>query len=160
MSALTIHDLQKHFFKAGTVVSLCTRPARLAPVIFTEELEAISGKGLIGDRYQNNGSRQVTLIAQESLMAASSFLSKLVSPADVRRNIVTKEINLLALKGKRFQIGTAIFEFSGECHPCSRMEVNLGVGGYNALRGNGGITARIIRTGIIKVGDNIMPLPE
>jgi MOSC domain-containing protein YiiM len=158
MSALTIEDLQKHFFKAGTVVSLCTRPARLAPVIFANELEAISGKGLIGDRYQSNGARQVTLIAEENLNAASSYLNKPIGHGEVRRNIVTNGINLLALKGKRFRIGTAMFEFTGECHPCSRMEINLGVGGYNAMRGNGGITARIVETGIIKVGDKIVPI--
>jgi MOSC domain-containing protein YiiM len=73
----------------------------------------------------------------------------------VRRNIVVEGLNLLALKGKRFVMGNAILEYSGECHPCSRMEANLGPGGYNALRGHGGITAKIVSTGLIKLGDLI-----
>jgi MOSC domain-containing protein YiiM len=64
-------------------------------------------------------------------------------------------INLLALKGKVFRVGEAVFEYSGECHPCSRMEESLGSGGYNAMRGHGGITAKVIKDGIIGLGDAV-----
>ena len=79
-----------------------------------------------------------------------------IDPALVRRNIVVRGINLGSLKGKRFQIGTATLEYSGECHPCSRMEESLGFGGYNAMRGHGGITARVIAGGIIRTGDSVI----
>jgi MOSC domain-containing protein YiiM len=59
----------------------------------------------------------------------------------------------LSLKDKIFSIGEAVFEYSGECHPCSRMEINLGKGGYNATRGHGGITAKVLKSGLIKIGD-------
>lgn len=72
-----------------------------------------------------------------------------------RRNILVSGINLLSLKGKQFQIGDAVFEYSGECHPCSRMEEALGKGGYNAMRGHGGITARVINSGSLKVTDAV-----
>ena len=81
-----------------------------------------------------------------------------IDPALTRRNIVVQGLNLLTLKGKKFRIGEALFEYSGECQPCSRMEENLGIGGYNAMRGHGGITARILETGLIRVNDELVPL--
>jgi MOSC domain-containing protein YiiM len=78
-----------------------------------------------------------------------------VAPELLRRNLVTRGINLLALKDRRFRIGAALLEGSGECAPCSRMEETFGPGGYNAVRGHGGITARVIRGGTVRVGDPI-----
>ena len=62
----------------------------------------------------------------------------------------------MALKGRRFRIGTAVLEGSGDCAPCSQMEEALGTGGYNAVRGHGGITARIIESGSVTIGDVVL----
>lgn len=95
-----------------------------------------------------------------SLKNVASYLNKEeIDLALARRNIIVQGINLLSLKGKRFEIGGALFEYSGECHPCSRMAENLGEGGYNAMRGNGGITAKVLRGGLIRVGDTLKPIP-
>ena len=92
----------------------------------------------------------------EHLAAAASILDiEQVHPGLTRRNIVVQGINLLSLKGKKFKIGAATLELSDECHPCSRMEENLGPGGYNAMRGHGGWCAIVIDGGAIKVGDAI-----
>ncbi len=61
-------------------------------------------------------------------------------------------LNLLALKDRRFRLGEAILDTSGECHPCPRMEEILGTGGYNAMRGQG-IAAPVLRSGEIAVSD-------
>lgn len=117
----------------------------------------------MGDRYKTktNGARQVTLVDAAALETIAAYLRRgRIDPAFLRRNIVVKGINLLALKNKRFMVGDAIMEYSGECHPCSKMEVALGTGGYNAMRGHGGITARIIRSGKIEVGDEVQVVPE
>lgn len=103
----------------------------------------------------------MTLFQAEHLATIASHIGRSeVLPADLRRNVVTRGINLLALKDKRFQIGSAVLETTGECHPCSRMEEILGIGGYNAVRGLGGITARIVQSGTVNVGDELVALPH
>jgi MOSC domain-containing protein YiiM len=81
-----------------------------------------------------------------------------IDPATLRRNICVSGLNLLALKEKQFQIGDAVLEYTGQCHPCSFMEETFGEGGYNAMRGHGGITARIIKSGLIKLNDSVSTL--
>lgn len=153
-------DLQNHFSKPGRVVLIQIRRKRLEPVDRLAEVTAVAGVGLEGDRYSSkDGDRQVTLIQKEHLENASSFLGRPVAADLVRRNIVVEGLNLLALKGKKFQVGETILEYTGECHPCSRMETNLGRGGYNAMRGHGGITARILQGGVIREGDPVVAVP-
>lgn len=146
--------------RSGQVVWLGIRPRRREPVRAVETAEFDAAGGVIGDRYARvAGARQVTLIQAEHLDAIASHLGRLsVVPADLRRNVVTRGLNLLALKEKRFRIGSAILETTGECHPCSRMEEILGTGGYNAVRGLGGITARIVEGGTVNVGDTLSPI--
>jgi MOSC domain-containing protein YiiM len=146
-----------NYVQAGKVIYISVRPQRLQPVKTLIKVVALRDKGLEGDRYNSSGSRQVTLIQSEHLTAVASFLGKKkVDPSLTRRNIVVKGINLLSLKDKIFKIGEAVFEYSGECHPCSRMEQSLGSGGYNAMRGHGGITAKVLQDGVIKVGDAVI----
>ena len=123
-----------------------------------DSVDAQPGEGLLGDRYHGKpeSKRQVTLIQAEHIAAAASFLGKeSIDPALLRRNIVVKGINLLALKDHKFRIGEVLLEYTGPCHPCSRMEEALGEGGYNAMRGHGGITARVLEGGRICVGDKV-----
>ncbi len=133
------------------------RPARRAPVRVAVHALLVPGTGLEGDRYAGTGraARQVTVIAAEDLNAIGAFLGRAVDPVELRRNLVVAGVNLHALKGRRFRIGPALLEWSGECHPCSRMEEVLGQGGYNAMRMRGGITARVIEGGAIATGDAV-----
>jgi MOSC domain-containing protein YiiM len=144
--------------KPGRVVWISVRPERRVPVKSLTEVEAIQNKGLAGDHYRGTATsnRHVTLIQAEHLAAVASFMNlPELDPGLVRRNIVVQGINLLALKDKQFYLGEALLEMTGLCHPCSQMEEILGEGGYNAMRGHGGITARIIRSGKIRVGDEV-----
>lgn len=145
----------------GRVAWIGVRTAHRAPVLPVEWVLAEPGRGLAGDHYQGRraGKRQVTLIQAEHIAAVASFVGRpTVAPELLRRNVVTEGINLLALKEKRFRVGAAVLEYTGECHPCSRMEESLGTGGYNAMRGHGGINARIVVGGKIRLGDEVVVL--
>jgi MOSC domain-containing protein YiiM len=155
---MTLNELLASLPQAGTVRWIGVRPARRAALTVVDVVEAWPATGLAGDRCSGSADsrRQVTLIQFEHLEVIGELLRRPpIDPALLRRNIVVSGINLLALKGARFRIGTAIFEGTGGCHPCSRMEEGLGAGGYNAMRGHGGITARVIEAGLIRVGDEV-----
>ncbi|MCP9767402.1 MOSC domain-containing protein [Lacihabitans sp. LS3-19] len=150
--------LFENFTQIGEVVWMGLRPATRKEMKAIEEVN-VTETGLEGDRATKNSpanKRQVTLIQKEHLAAVASFLGKEnIDPSLTRRNIVVKGINLNALKGRQFKIGEAILEMTGFCYPCSRMEQNLGKGGFNAMRGHGGITCRVIKTGKILLGDKM-----
>ena len=142
----------------GEVAWIGVRRERRAPVSPVDSATLVAGYGILGDHYRTlrNGPRQVTLIAGEDLAAMAGFLGvDAVRPEQLRRNIVTRGVNLLALKDRRFRIGGALLQGSGECAPCGLMETTLGPGGYNAARGRGGITARVLDDGEVRIGDTI-----
>ena len=142
----------------GRVEWIGIRPSRGEAMVALESVQVIFDSGLEGDRFKGRpGSpRQVTLIQQEHLAVIAACLGhESVDPALLRRNIVVSGINLLALKDKHFQVGDTMLEFTGPCHPCSKMERSLGAGGYNAMRGHGGITARVHEAGVIQVSDAV-----
>ena len=148
--------LMANFPRRGKLEWIGIRAERRAPVASVAQAEAIAGYGLAGDHYasKSNGKRQVTLIQAEHLEALAKILGKSEVRADgVRRNLMVSGINLFALRERRFRVGEVLLEGAGTCDPCSRMEEVLGAGGYNAMRGHGGIICRIIESGKMRVGD-------
>lgn len=153
---MTIKSLSQQFPRSGTLVWIGIRPARKQTLLTPENIMADSTQGLIGDRYSGrSGKRQVTLFQQEHIQAIEAYTSQVIAPEIFRRNLLIQGINLLSLKGQLFRIGEARLQMTGLCHPCSQMEQALGVGGYNAMRGHGGITARIVSGGLISLGDQL-----
>lgn len=153
-----LHALMTQFPRAGTVRWIGLRPARDVPMQVVETAEAVAGKGLRGDRYASgSGKRGITLIQAEHLPAIAALAGlDHVEPATLRRNVVVSGLPVIALKGQRFRIGSALFEGVESADPCSRMEAALGPGGYNAMRGHGGLCARILEDGTFRVGDAVM----
>lgn len=151
--------------RPGSVTWIGARPARHAALSALDVVTISREAGVVGDHYSGRpradgkgGNRQVTLIQAEDLEAIASYLGRAVTPEDLRRNLVVSGINLRALKDRRFQVGEVVLEATGDCHPCSRMEEILGPGGYNAVRGHGGITARVIEGGQVRLGDPVTAL--
>ena len=153
---MIIKDLLNFLPQHGTVEWIGLRPYRKAELEVVDHVEVSVENGFKDDHYSKKyGDRMVTLIQLEHLESVSKILKiKEIDPKLSRRNIVVSGINLLALHNRKFHLGDeVILQGTGYCHPCSRMEQNLGAGGYNAMRGHGGITAKIIAGGIISLGD-------
>jgi MOSC domain-containing protein YiiM len=154
----TIEELTGRFPRAGRVEWIGLRPARMAPVVVVPATRALR-TGLEGDRREKEGLRAVTLIQAEHLPAIAALAGLAsVDPALLRRNLVVSGINLLALKGHSFRVGSAVLKGTDICAPCSRMEAALGPGGYNAMRGHGGLCAAVLEEGAIAVGNDIVAL--
>jgi len=141
----------------GKLEWLATRPGKRQQMHSQDTAELSTKLGMVGDRYNGrSGQRQVTLLQAEHLPVIASCTGVAeVAPELLRRNLLVSGINLLALKDKPFYIGSVELMGTGLCHPCSRMETLLGPGGYNAMRGHGGITARVLSDGQIKLGDTV-----
>ncbi len=146
--------------QVGKVQWIGLRPARDKAMIETDVAEAVTERGLRGDRYQGgSGKRGITLIQAEHLPAIATLSAHdALQPALLRRNVVVSGIPLIALKGRQFRIGDVVLLGTGPCDPCSRMETALGPGGYNAMRGMGGLCAQIVSGGSFRVGDQVTAL--
>jgi MOSC domain-containing protein YiiM len=104
----------------------------------------------------------VTLIQAEHIPVVAALVGRdELDPAVLRRNVVVEGINLAALTDVALAIGDeVVVAITGPCSPCSKMELALGPGGYNALRGHGGWNARVLRSGAIGVGDEVRPAAD
>lgn len=146
----------------GRVEWIAVRPQRRQPPVVVQSVLAIANRGLDGDRASVRAGkpRQVSLIQAEHLpMIALALDLPPIDPLLLRRNLVVSGVDLLSLRFGRFRIGEALFETSGLCDPCSRMEEALGEGGFDAMRDRGGITARVLIGGLIRVGDVLVAEP-
>jgi len=154
-----LESLKGQFPRAGRVLWIGVRARRRGAVSERREVRALAGAGLDGDHYgSSSGARGITLVQSEHLAVVGALLGEPpLDPARLRRNLVVSGINLAALHGRQFRIGKVLLEGTGLCHPCARMEEVLGHGGYNAMRGHGGLNARILRGGVIRVGDAVVP---
>lgn len=167
--------ISQQFPMAGKLEQIWLRPERHAPVIVVPQTEVVLGRGLLGDHRaarkpasNSSGKREVTLIQAEHLpVIAAMMRSPNLNPALLRRNLVVSGLNLLAAQAMFknapvvLRIGQdVVLEITGTCDPCARMEQALGTGGFNAMRGHGGVNARILAGGIIHAGDAVVCSPS
>ncbi len=147
--------------RPGMLCWIGLRPDRQVAMTAVDRAFLHPQDGLAGDHYggRAGGARQVTLLQAEHLLVIGACLGRgAVAPELLRRNLLVSGLNLLALPGRRLRIADAVLEVTGLCHPCSRMETALGPGGYNAVRGHGGLTARVLEPGAIERGNAVVRL--
>jgi MOSC domain-containing protein YiiM len=151
----------------GTVAFIHISPERGAAIRPLEAVRAVPGRGLEGDRYFGaNGpaapgttsDREVTLIETEALEALARDYGVEMEPGETRRNVATRGVALNHLVGRRFRAGAATLEGIRLCEPCGYMERLSGKPVRPGLVHRGGLRARIVAGGVIRVGDAIEPL--
>jgi MOSC domain-containing protein YiiM len=167
-----LRQLTQRAAHSGRLQAIYLRPSRELAAVAVQRAQALAQCGLVGDRSSlreprpgNAGSRrQVTLLQAEHLPLIAAFLGRdqPIDAAQLRRNLIVSGLNLLAAKTLfverplRLRIGDQVLvEVTGPCEPCSKMEAVLGFGAYNALRGHGGVTARVLQGGWISVQDEV-----
>ncbi len=134
------------------------KPALEHPTVSVEQVECIAGRGLRGDRffdYRPDYKGQITFVARETLEELWRELDLDDARRDLaatRRNVLTAGIDLDALIGCEFEIGGVRFLGSEECKPCAWMDAAIAPGAERRLRGRGGLRARILTDGMLRVG--------
>jgi len=129
------------------------------------EAKALVGCGLEGDRYCKRTGYwtgvdecEATFIQAEHLDEIARTTGIGVNNGEHRRNIVTRGVELESLRGRQFQVGEAVFEYDRSRPPCSYIEGLTEPGMTRALVRRGGICARVVKSGRIRVGDTIIAL--
>ena len=125
------------------------------PTIAVPEVACVAGCGLTGDRFfafKENYKGQVTFFANEVFADVCQKLgSAEKSPGVTRRNVITQGVDLNSLVGQRFAIQGIEFEGVSECSPCHWMNQAIAPGAEAALHGRGGLRARILTDGVLRV---------
>jgi MOSC domain-containing protein YiiM len=151
----------------GEVIAIHIAGGARLPMQSLAEAEAIAGEGLAGDRYRDGtgfysaspitpGARELTLIAAEVLAAIEAETGITLSVDEHRRNITTRGVDLDALIGKRFTIGEVVCEGIRRCPPCTHLEELTGKPVMPPLVHRGGLRAKIVAGGVVRVGDSII----
>jgi MOSC domain-containing protein YiiM len=148
----------------GFVEGIFVAPESGAEMKGVEVATALEDCGLEGDRYcagTGHWSRlgrvcEVTFIAAEDLDDIERETAVSVRNGEHRRNVVTRAISLKTLRrGQRFRVGDVVFEYRGPRSVCKHIERLSGPGMTQALRGRGGVCAKVIEGGAVRVGDEI-----
>jgi len=131
------------------------QPAGANPTLEVGEVECVAGRGLSGDRFfdfKDDYKGQITFFAGEVFDDVCQTLGvKGKSPGVTRRNVITSGVDLNGLVGKKFEVQGVEFEGVAECSPCHWMNEAIAPGAEAALHGRGGLRARILTDGVLRV---------
>ena len=146
----------------GSVVSISIAPAESEPTRLVDQVRAIAGRGLEGDRYckpdgeaWEDPGKEITLIGVEAIDAMSREIGVVLEYKDARRNIITRDVPLNDLIDKEFAVGDVRVKGIRLNEPCQHL---AGLTDHKVLRGlvhRGGLRAQILNDGQIRVGDTV-----
>ncbi|GAB3589606.1 hypothetical protein GCM10027446_02440 [Angustibacter peucedani] len=132
------------------------------PTSYPDSVEVVADQGIRGDRFfgrVGNLASAVSFVAAESLEQVEDELGLdrgSLDPRTTRRNVVTRGIDLNALRHSTFTLtgrdGDVTFRAAGETSPCAWMDDRLAPGARDALRGRGGLRALPTTSGVLSVG--------
>lgn len=127
------------------------------PVAEPQAIACVAGLGIEGDRYFDRGEGalgQITFFDWSVLAAVREhFGLPDLSPTAFRRNVLIEGADLPALVGRRFALQGIQFEGTQDCAPCYWMDQAVAPGAHSFLEGRGGLRARILTSGTLRVGD-------
>jgi hypothetical protein len=150
----------------GTVEVVAVAAVATGPMRLVEEAQALAGRGLAGDRYAEKAGTftptggagsgyDLTLIQAEVLDELVLPEDRRLGYAEARRNVVTRDIDLNDLVGRRFRIGDAECFGQRLCEPCSHLERLTHRGVLRGLIHRGGLRADVLSDGRIHRGSDI-----
>lgn len=145
---------------AGELLAITIAAARGADVTALDEVEAVAGRGLVGDRYYvaegtQREDKQVTLTEVEAFDAVAAEHDIRLTAPDLRRNLLTRGVALNELVGKEFRVGAVRLRGVDLCEPCRGIEARTVPGTLKAFVKRGGLRAEILEGGTLRVGDPI-----
>ncbi len=164
-----MNDQREDTHMPGEVIAIHITSAASEPMQALDTARAFAGEGLAGDRYRNGvgfysqtptdpGARELTLIAEEALAEITAETGLEIPLHEHRRNITTRGIDVDALLGQQFRIGDVICEGVRACPPCNHLDELTGKPLLKPLARRGGLRARIVTGGELRVGDHIAPI--
>ncbi|MBC7856840.1 MAG: MOSC domain-containing protein [Pirellulaceae bacterium] len=151
----------------GKLLAIGIASAESLPLASVDSIAATAGRGLTGDRYAEGkgvGQRgpakpdqEVTLIEQEAITAAGQEYKLSFNHLDTRRNLLTTGVPLNHLVGETFTVGEVLLRGIELCEPCGHLEKLTCEGIKRSLIHRGGLRAQIVRSGVLRVGDVVLP---
>lgn len=142
------------------VAALHVAKARRLPMRAVGSVVAEAGVGLVGDRYHGTRHRHVTVQSAEALAEAAAEFGAPVPWELTRRNVTVQAAEVPTAPGTRLLVGSGVLlEVVRVAAPCKLLDDTIGVGAQAALRRRGGSVCRVLRGGVIRVGDAFDPEP-
>ena len=154
----------------GSVLSINIAPAAEAATLSIDNVRAVPGRGLEGDRYylstgtspdgNHAPEKEVTLVEAEQVEAFNREYDTMFRPEETRRNIVTRGVSLNDLVGREFRVGEARLRGIELCEPCSYLAKITDQRVLEGLLHKAGLRAQVVEEGVIRVGDGVIAIDD